>query len=264
MAQRLWRGNVRWSSVGPESYVTSSPATTCEALSELSRRGRARESALSMNASVNMIRCPAVVLALFVLGASVLRLDHVAGQSFEGSTGSTAGGLLLGAYSGSVLGLLGTMIPCNQTLQGGKCAASGASAGGAVALAMGGLVGAQNPTDLNGRLTSAGIGTLVGAAVGAGLRYGVRKYDWTDVAAVAAIGGAVGAAPRGSGIGAGIGLATGGAYWLVMPNGGLDDFVMFTLAGLAVGGIYDWALGAANANRLMEATFSPAFSIPIR
>ena len=129
---------------------------------------------------------------------------------------------------------------------------------------MGGLVGAQNPSDLNGRLTSAGIGTLVGAAVGVGLRYGVRQYDWADVAAVAAIGGAVGSAPRGSGIGAGIGMATGAAYWLVMPNGGLDDFVMFTLAGLAVGGIYDWALGAANANRLMEPKFSPAFSIPVR
>ncbi|MGY8778841.1 MAG: hypothetical protein ACKVIN_12045, partial [Longimicrobiales bacterium] len=66
-----------------------------------------------MNASANVIRCPAIVLMLFVLGTSVLRTEHVAGQSFEGSTGSTLGGLLLGAYSGSVLGLLGTMIPCN-------------------------------------------------------------------------------------------------------------------------------------------------------
>ena len=59
-------------------------------------------------------------------------------------------------------------------------------------------------------------------------------------------------------------MATGAAYWLVMPNGGIDDFVMFTLAGLAVGGVYDWAQGAANANRPMEPTISPSFSISVR
>jgi hypothetical protein len=202
----------------------------------------------------------AMVIAFVGVSAGSTSLS---GQSFQGSTASTAAGLFMGAYSGAVFGMLGTMSPCNRTTQGGRCTGSGASAGGAIALAMGGLIGAQNPDDLNGRFRSAGYGTLVGAVVGVGLRSGIRQYGWADAAAVAAVGGAIGAAPRGALIGAGVGLAAGAVVWLTLPQGGLPNIVMLTLGGLAIGGLYDWANGAANANRFMESIPGPSFSIPI-
>jgi len=203
------------------------------------------------------------VFSVLVALGLIVGAEHLSAQSFEGSTASTAAGLLLGAYSGTAFGMLGSMSICNRTLQGGKCTGSGASAGGAIALAMGGLIGAQNPTDLEGRFRSAGWGTLVGAAIGVGLRQGVRQYGWTDVAATAAIGGAIGAAPRGAMIGAGVGLAAGAVVWLTLPQGGLPNMVMLTLGGLAIGGLYDWADGAANANRPLPSVPGPSFSIPI-
>jgi hypothetical protein len=207
-------------------------------------------------------RAALIAICVVVTGVSA-GSANLSGQSFEGSTASTAAGLFLGAYSGAVFGMLGTMSPCNRTIQGGRCTGSGASAGGAIALAMGGLIGAQNPGDLNGRFRSAGYGTLVGAVVGVGLRRGVRQYGWADVGAVAAVGGAIGAAPRGALIGAGVGLAAGAIVWLTLPQGGLPNIVMLTLGGLAIGGLYDWADGAANANRLADPIPGPAFSIPI-
>lgn len=206
-------------------------------------------------------RCSAALLALALMGVTVPTSS--AAQSFQGSTLSTFGGLALGAYSGAGLGLLGTMMPCNRTLVGGRCSASGASAGAALALAMGGLIGAQNQNDLEDRFKDAGIGTLIGGVVGIGLRRGVRQYGWNDVIVSAAIGGAIGAAPTGAMYGAGAGLVAGGIVWLVVPDGGLPEFVMLTLAGVAVGGLVDWAQGASDANRPTEPTFGPSFSIPV-
>jgi hypothetical protein len=128
---------------------------------------------------------------------------------------------------------------------------------------MGGLIGAQNQDDLRERFTHAGLGTLVGGVIGVGLRRGVRQYGWNDVIVSAAIGGAVGAAPTGAMYGAGAGAVVGSIVWLVVPRSGLPDFIMLTLAGVAVGGLVDWAKGAANANRQIEPVFGPTFSIPV-
>lgn len=201
------------------------------------------------------------LLALLVVGLTLP--SSASAQSFEGSTLSTFGGLVLGAYSGAGLGMLGTMMPCNRTLVGGRCTASGASAGSALALAMGGLIGAQNQGDLQDRFTNAGIGTLIGGVVGVGLRRGVRQYGWNDVIVSAAIGGAIGAAPRGAMYGAGAGVVAGSIVWLIIPDGGLPEFIMLTLAGVTVGGLVDWAQGAADANRRVEPVFGPGFSIPV-
>ncbi len=170
---------------------------------------------------------------------------------------------MLGAYSGAGLGMLGTMMPCNRTLVGAKCTASGASAGSALALAMGGLIGAQNQDDLKQRFTDAGIGTLVGGVIGLGLRRGVRQYGWNDVIVSAAIGGAVGAAPTGAMYGAGAGVVVGSLVWLLVPEGGLPEAIMLTLAGVMVGGLVDWADGAGDANRRVDPVFGPSFSIPV-
>lgn len=200
-------------------------------------------------------------LALLLAGS----VAPIAGQVSlppQGSAGSTWGGVALGAYSGTVFGLLGTMLPCNRTAAGARCAASGASAGAALGAAMGGIMGGQNQADVIARLRSAGWGAAVGAVLGLGAWKGIRQYGWADAVAVAAVGGAIGAAPRGAAIGAGVGVATGALVWVAFPRAGHADFALFTLGGLAVGGILDWAFGAADANRPVD-PFLPTFSIPV-
>lgn len=196
-----------------------------------------------------------------MLGVGV---SPVAGQNFRGSTGSTLGGIGLGVYSGATFGLLGSLLPCDRTMNGGRCAALGASLGGALGVTMGGLIGAQNQDALLDRAESAGYGALIGAVVGVGLRYGVRQYGWGDAVTVAAIGGAVGAAPMGTVIGAGAGAATGAILWAVFPRAGFSDFVLFAVAGAAVGGMIDWVNGAATAKRTATPTFGSSFSFSIR
>ena len=181
----------------------------------------------------------------------------------EGSTASTAAGLALGAYSGAVLGALATMMPCNRTITGGRCTASGASAGGAIGVAMGGLIGAQNQDDLRERVEHAGLGAAVGGVVGLGLMMGVRQYGWRDVVAASAVGTAVGAASEGAMYGAGAGAVLGSIAWLAIPRAGLPEMLMVTVAGSAVGGIVDWARGAARANRPAEPAFGASFRVPI-
>jgi hypothetical protein len=194
--------------------------------------------------------------ALCVLATSAP--DELCGQAYEGDSWTTVGGAALGLYSGGMLGLVGTMMPCNRTIQGGRCTASGVGTGAAMGLVMGGLIGAQNTDALRVRAENAGIGALVGAAVGVGLRRAVRQYGWADVGAAAVVGGAFGAAPRGSLIGFGAGTVAGAAAWWLLPDSGIADFVMLSLAGAAVGGMVEWAQGAASAKRDRP---PPSFSV---
>lgn len=206
-------------------------------------------------------RSTAFVVLVTLCGVAV-PFDGMA-QSADATAMTTVSGVLLGAYSGTLLGLAGSLAPCNRTLLGSSCAALAAGSGGTVALVMGGILGAQNPDALNDRFADAGVGALVGAVVGTGLRFGVQQYGWADALAVAAVGGAVGAAPRGAWIGATVGLAAGGVGWLILPEGGPDDLVMLTLAGLAVGGLYDWTAAAVGADAEREPTTVIAFSLSI-
>jgi hypothetical protein len=204
--------------------------------------------------------------ALLVAAAVAAGPQGLSGQlarTPQGSAGSTWGGIALGGFSGTVFGLVGTMMPCNRTLTGARCTASGASAGAALGLAMGGIIGGQNQEAIIDRATSAGWGALTGAVVGTVLWKAVRQYSYADAAMMAAVGGAIGAAPAGAGVGAVVGAAAGGVTWWLLPDRGLPDFVMLTLVGVGVGGIVDWGLGA---NRANEPTplFSPSFSIQVR
>lgn len=127
---------------------------------------------------------------------------------------------------------------------------------------MGGIVGSQDRSQVIRRAQGAGWGAAVGGLVGVGLWKGVRQYGWADAAATAAVGGAIGAAPRGAMIGAGIGAAAGAFAWAAFPKAGFADFVLFTLGGVAVGGLYDWVTGATDAGR-GEPVPGPVFSIPV-
>jgi hypothetical protein len=207
-----------------------------------------------------------LVVACVVFGAAIASPRHLVAQGSavpEGSTGSTWAGVALGGYSGTVLGLIGSMLPCNRTLAGARCTASGASAGAALGVAMGGLVGGQNQDEIVRRAQNAGWGALVGGMAGAALWKSVRQYGWADAMAVAAVGGAIGTAPQGAGLGGAVGATTGAVVWLVTPESGLPNFVMLTMAGVAVGGMLEWALTAGDANR-SEPLFTPSFSIPVR
>lgn len=200
-----------------------------------------------------------------LLGAFVVAAPgRVAAQSVQGSTLSTAGGALLGVYSGAMFGLTGSLLPCDRTDLGSRCAWSGASAGGALGIAMGGLIGAQNKDALLVRLEHAGYGALIGAAVGVGLRAGVRQYQWGDVLAVSAMGAAVGTAPTGTLVGAAAGATVGSVAWLFFDGSGFPDFLMFTIAGSAVGGMVDWADGAATAKRTAGPRITSSFSLQVR
>ena len=188
---------------------------------------------------------------------------HAIAQPSGGGTGSAVAGAALGAYAGATLGLIGGLLPCDRTSRARRCVIMTTSGGGAFALTMGGLIGSRDEDAVFRKWETAGIGALVGAGVGVVLRRAVRQYDWADALAVAAIGGAVGASPRGALIGASAGAAVGAVTWLLIPNTGVPDLVILTLAGLAVGGLFDWADKAAKAGEAKPITIV-SFSIPFR
>ena len=190
------------------------------------------------------------ILALLVATVLVaLGPTAVCAQAPDGSTSQTlvAGGL--GAFSGATLGGIGGLLPCNRRVDGRRCVVSSASVGGALGLAMGGLIGSENTDALRTRARGAGYGLAGGAVVGLLLRSTVHEYDWYDVGTMAAVGGAIGAVPHGAALGAGAGTVVGALVWVVKPEGSFQDLVMFTLAGIAVGGMADWLDGASDATR---------------
>lgn len=210
----------------------------------------------------SVVSRPAAVVGLLLLGTVLAPLPTHA-QTYEGDFQSQIGGGALGFYSGGVLGLVGTMMPCNRVLNGGPCVASGAGTGAAMGMVMGALIGGENTLAIEDRFQNAGVGALVGVAVGVGLRSAVRQYGWADVGAAAMLGGAFGAAPTGSLIGTGAGAATGALVWWLVPRSTVADMVMMTMLGAAVGGLLDWGEGAATAKRDRPDPF-PVLSIRIR
>lgn len=205
---------------------------------------------------------PAAAVGFLLLGMMLAPLPTRA-QTYEGDFLRQIGGGALGFYSGSMLGLVGTMMPCNRVLHGGPCVASGVGTGAAMGMVMGALIGGENTLALDERFEHAGVGALVGAAVGMGLRSAVRQYGWADVGAATMLGGAFGAAPTGSLIGTGAGAVTGALVWWLVPGSTVADMVMMTMVGAAVGGLLDWGEGAATAKRDRPDPF-PVLSIRIR
>lgn len=198
-------------------------------------------------------------VAVAALVSSTMLSDGAAAQTFTNSTGQTAAGALLGAYSGATLGLVGSMFPCGRTHEGQRCVVSAASVGAALGVAMGGLIGSQDREGLDERLRSAGWGVAAGSVAGLAVAAVVDRFGIYDAATIAWVGGAVGASPRGAAIGTGIGATAGLLTWLALPDSGPQDLVLFTLAGTALGGMLDWADGAASKpTRTVSASFSVA------
>ena len=198
---------------------------------------------LTVAAPLTLIR---QLMALAIVGVRSVAPTALAAQSEEDAA-AALWGAAVGAYSGATLGLIGGLSPCNRTIRGTRCARVAAVLGGVVGSTSGAVLSYHAPDALDDRLHGAGLGALVGAAVGYGLKVGIRQYDWPDVGAAAAVGAALGASPVGAGIGFGVGLTVGSVLWLAVPGRGMPEAVALSLAGLAIGGLFDWVLGAATA-----------------
>ena len=186
-------------------------------------------------------------MALAIVGVGFVAPTALEAQSAQ-DAGAALKGAALGAYSGTTLGLIGGLSPCNRTIRGTRCARLAAMLVGAVGSASGAVLSYRAPDALDDRMQGAGLGALVGAALGLGMKMGILQYGWQDVGAAAAVGAALGASPVGSGIGFGVGLAAGSVLWLAVPGRGLPDLVTISLAGLTIGGLVDWVHGIATAD----------------
>ncbi len=179
-------------------------------------------------------------LILLALSLCASRADA---QEGGGSTAAALGGAALGAFSGSVFGLLGGVGPCNRTLSGTVCPRIAAAVGAGAGLVAGAWMGAEDAGSLDARWRGAGYGAAAGTLVGYGLSRGVRQYGWTDVGTFLGVGVALGTAPLGAALGFGTGAAVGGLLWLVVPEMKIGDAVAVSLVGLAVGGLAGWVSG---------------------
>jgi len=180
-------------------------------------------------------------IALTLLAVPAL----VAAQS-EGSTEAAVLGGALGAYSGAGLALAASLVPCDRSPAGPRCARIVSALGGASGLVAGSLMGHADEDEVLRRLRGAGYGSLIGAGVGLALREAVRQYDWPDVLASAALGAAVGASAVGAGLGFAAGAATGTLLWQGLGVIDASETVALGLGGLALGGLVGWAVSATD------------------
>ena len=166
-----------------------------------------------------------------------LHIGEGRAQDVDGSAWAAAGGAALGLYSGSMLGVLGSLIPCTQTYAGARCVRIATVSAGAVGLVSGALLGAADGERVGDHAKTAGYGALIGAAAGLAMKPLIQRFGWQDVATIAALGGAIGTSPNGAGIGLAAGSLTGVILWRIFPGFELADAVATAFVGLAVGGI---------------------------
>lgn len=185
-------------------------------------------------------------------------------QEAGGSTWAAAGGGALGLYSSAVLGVAGSLIPCNQTAAGVKCVRAAAAAGGVIGLVSGIYLGDADEDAVANAYRGAGYGALAGAGVGFALKEIVPHYGWLDVAAGAGIGAAVGSSFKGAVIGLAAGGALGLVLWQTIPSVELTDAVDIGLVGLAAGGLAGWVARAVDAQNDAGSVEPLALSLTVR
>ena len=168
-------------------------------------------------------------------------------DSTNGSTWAAVGGAALGAYSGTVLGTLGSLIPCTRTYEGPACVRPAAIGGGIIGGLGGATIGAVDASLIENSLVAGVIGASVGGAALLAVQPFLERWSWGDVGAGAVIGGAVAASGPGAAIGFGAGALVGVATWQLIPGVKLPDAVAVTLFGLAAGGIGGWVWRAIDA-----------------
>ena len=174
--------------------------------------------------------------------------DAIAAQDAAGSTWAAVGGAALGAYSGTVLGTVGSLIPCTRTYEGPACVRPAAIAGGLIGGISGASLGAADAGRVEDYLVAGVIGAGVGAAALLAAQPFLERWSWGDVGAGALVGGAVASSGTGAAIGFGAGAVIGVAAWQLIPAMKLPDAAAVTLFGLAAGGIGGWVFRALDAH----------------
>ena len=198
----------------------------------------------------NLLRAVGCVGATWLF-ALLCGSTDLAGQetsdSSDGSTWAAVGGAALGAYSGTVLGAVGSLMPCTRTYEGPACVRPAAIGGGLIGGLSGAALGAVDASRVGDAFVAGVIGATVGGAALLAVQPFLERWSWGDVGAGAVIGGAVAASGPGAAIGFGAGAIVGGATWQLVPSVKLPDAVAVTLFGLAAGGIGGWVWRAIDA-----------------
>lgn len=186
------------------------------------------------------------------------------GQETKSSPAVAVAGGALGLYSGAMLGTVGSIVPCSQTYSGARCVRWSAAVSGTIGLAGGLLVGAADQDRIATAGKSAGIGFLVGSAVGLGLKPFAQRFGWQDVAAVGLLGGAIGASPKGAGIGLGVGAAVAAVLSLSLSDFTFPDVLGTALAGLTIGSLSGWVVDGIDAHTDSDSALHLAFPLTVR
>jgi len=184
------------------------------------------------------------------------------GQEPSGTTGAAIAGAAIGAYSGGMVGAMGSIVPCTQTYWGAKCVRWSAAAGGVIGLVSGAIIGANNSEEIERSAKTAAIGFGIGFAAGAVLKPIAQRVGWQDVTAVGLMGGAVGAAPKGAVIGLGVGTVIGFTLFKTVDGFNMPDLVGAAVGGAAIGALTDWVVTAINTSRDGGVEGSPQLTIP--
>ena len=158
------------------------------------------------------------------------------------------GATALGLYSGSALGLTGSLVPCSQRVRGLLCTRISAGVGGLLGGISGAAIGANDSDRAWNHARNAGIGALAGGFTGFLLKDLVRHYGWLDAGAGVMLGAAIGAAPVGAGLGFATGALVGAALWQLVPSFEVADAVGMGLGGLALGGLGSWVVSAVRSS----------------
>lgn len=186
------------------------------------------------------------------------------GSAADGSTWAAVGGAALGAYSGTVLGTVGSLIPCTRTYEGPACVRPAAIAGGLIAGISGASLGAADAGRVEDYFVAGAIGATVGAGALLAIQPLLERWSWADVGAGALVGGAVASSGTGAAIGFGAGVVIGVAAWQLVPAMKLPDAAAVTLFGLAAGGIGGWVFRALDAHENDEGGEPAVLSFTIR
>jgi len=158
------------------------------------------------------------------------------------------------------MGTVGSLSPCTRTYEGPGCVRPIAIGSAAIGAIGGAALGAND----SGRLGDAAVAGLAGAAIGGAALLAVQpfleRWSWGDVAAGAAIGGAIGSSGAGAAIGLGAGLVAGGAAWALLPSMDVTDAAAVALFGLAAGSLAGWIVRGVDAggSDVHSGTVAPA------
>ena len=210
----------------------------------------------------------ALVLLAFAVQAGlpgvIAGQEASTGSDADGSTWAAVGGAALGTYSGTVLGTVGSLIPCTRTYEGPACVRPAAIAGGLIGGISGASLGAADAGRVEDYFVAGAIGATVGAAAMLAIQPLLERWSWADVGAGALVGGAVASSGTGAAIGFGAGAVIGVAAWQLVPAMKLPDAAAVTLFGLAAGGIGGWVFRALDAHDKGDSGDPAVLSFTIR